>query len=168
MIFHMRINKKLKILFTSWRIRKLSSLNNLARFFFGFNRRSLKTNIIILHCVYALYLFSTIKYFLSLKKIFKLVETKDLITNSEPQKINEIIQIFQKIFETQSQYSCLIKCLAAKFILNKYNLKSNIKIGIKRSSSTDIESHAWIEFVVNDRFLDRPDIDEYKVIYSIS
>lgn len=167
-IFQMRIKKKSKILFTSWRLKKLFFLNNLSRFFFGLHRRSLKRNLMMLNCICALYFFSTTKHFLSLKKIFKLIETKDLILKTEPQKINEIIQIFQKISKAQPKHSCLIKCIAVKFILNKYSLASTIKIGVKRSNPKGIKSHAWIEFVENDRFLDRPDIDEYKVIHLIN
>lgn len=105
---------------------------------------------------------------LSLNKIFNFLNTEKLNLDTDPQKIHEIIQIFNRVSYSRPKQTCLSKCLALKFILNKNKLSSTLIIGVRKTNLKNIESHAWIDFEENIRFLDRSDLSEYKVIHKVN
>lgn len=87
-------------------------------------------------------------YFFSFKSIYQFLKNRKLRNNKVQEKSGEykiILESIQKAGRYIPGCTCLIKALAAQYLLREQGYDSQLQIGVLKDQQQSLKAHAWLE-----------------------
>lgn len=86
---------------------------------------------------------------------------------ADPALTASIVRAVRLVGTYLPKSTCLVEAYTLHFLLRQHKLYTEIHVGVKRQSATQITAHAWVEYNQQILLGELPNLDQYIPLYSI-
>ena len=133
-----------------------------------FIRLKREEQIFFLQSFYWLWYFRVRLHHMSFPLLIQQAESKShrFLSKSKTTEltVNKLVWFFNRASDFVPGATCLVRSLAGKAVFSLYGYEPKLVIGVRKDSSNDLRSHAWLECDGQILVGNEGDIDQYRQI----